>query len=149
MSSRRAAATVRCGLIVAIIGAAWAAPSPKALLINLPKHTDRYNAVKQQLESAGVEYERAEAVDGKQLSSAELKANVTWIARKLLTRGMIGCFLSHRSCWQRCVDAGNGPILGTHKRRRIKRRPWLTRTRRVGGSSCSRVSRAPLRARSL
>ena len=30
----------------------------------------------------------------------EMKANVTFFGRRFLTRGMIGCFLSHRACWQ-------------------------------------------------
>lgn len=92
--------------------ASGAATPPKALLINLPRHSERFRNVKQQLEAAGVDYERAEAVDGKALSDADLKANSTLLARKLTTRGMIGCFLSHRACWRRCVDAADGPVLG-------------------------------------
>jgi glycosyl transferase family 25 len=97
-------------LSVLALRLAAAGPSPKALLINLPRHEDRYRDVKMQLQSAGIAYERAEAVDGKMLSKEDLKANVTRMARWFLTRGMIGCFLSHRYCWQRCIEAG-GPIL--------------------------------------
>ena len=68
--------------------------------------------MKTQLEGAGLEYERAEAVDGKMLTPEELKKDVTPLGRWLITRGMVGCFLSHRNCWQRCVDAAAGPILG-------------------------------------
>jgi hypothetical protein len=85
---------------------------PKALLVNLPRHQERFQKVKQQLDGAGVNFERANAVDGKMLTPAELKADVTLLARWLITRGMVGCFLSHRACWQRCVDDGKGPILG-------------------------------------
>jgi len=84
---------------------------PKALLVNLPRHQERFQKVKQQLDGAGVNFERANAVDGKMLTPAELKADVTLLARWLITRGMVGCFLSHRACWQRCVDDGKGPIL--------------------------------------
>ena len=49
-----------------------ASKTPKALLINLPRHTDRLRDVKLQLDSAGIAFERAEAVDGKALSPAEL-----------------------------------------------------------------------------
>ena len=87
---------------------------PKALLINLPRHPERFESVKLQLDSAGIQYERAEAVDGSQLSQAELEANVTLAARWLITKGMIGCFLSHRACWQHCVDDAAGPVLGAH-----------------------------------
>lgn len=85
---------------------------PKAYLINLPKHAERYRTVKAQLESAGMRYERIGAVDGKALSTTEMKANVTALARVLLTRGMIGCFLSHRKCWQHCLEEADGPVLG-------------------------------------
>ena len=85
---------------------------PKALLINLPRHPERFESVKVQLDSAGISYERAEAVDGKLLSPEELKANVTLAARWLITKGMIGCFLSHRACWKHCVEAADGPVLG-------------------------------------
>lgn len=67
--------------------------------------------VKSQLVSAGVRYERAPAVDGMLLTKSELQANVTALGRALMTRGMIGCFLSHRKCWQRCADANGGPMI--------------------------------------
>ena len=99
-------------LLYCSILAASAARKPRALLINLPQHDERFNGVKLQLDKANIPFERAEAVNGKAMTPEELKANVTWLARLLLTKGMIGCFLSHRSCWQRCVDEASGPILG-------------------------------------
>ena len=39
-------------------------PTPKALLINLPKHEERFRTVKEQLDAAEVQFERAAAVDG-------------------------------------------------------------------------------------
>ena len=99
-------------LVAAVIALATAAPTPRALLINLPRNPERFRDAKQQLDAAGVTFERAEAVDGKMLSQQELNENVTMLGRWLMTRGMIGCFLSHRQCWQRCADAANGPILG-------------------------------------
>ena len=33
------------------------------------------------------------------------------MARALLTPGMIGCYLSHRTCWQRCVDGGHDAVI--------------------------------------
>ena len=35
---------------------------------------------------------------------------MTPLGRALMTRGMIGCFLSHRAAWQRCVQSGK-PLL--------------------------------------
>lgn len=94
-------------------------PTPKALLINLPKHEERFRTVKEQLDAAGVPFERAEAVDGRALSAEERKTRVTALARALLTPGMIGCFLSHRYCWEYCVRMANGPIIGEPHRQRL------------------------------
>lgn len=92
------------------VAVASAAKVPKALLINLPRHSERLETVKHQLDLQDVEYERAPAVDGALLSAEELQQNVTALGRALTTRGMMGCFLSHRSCWLRCVELGE-PVL--------------------------------------
>jgi len=85
--------------------------TPKALLINLPKHEERFRTVKEQLDAAEVTYEKANAVDGRQLTVADQERKVTALGRALMTPGMIGCFLSHRACWERCVEMDNGPII--------------------------------------
>jgi len=86
-------------------------PTPKALLINLPKHEERFRTVKEQLEKAEVDFEKADAVDGRKLTVEDQEARVTALGRALMTPGMIGCFLSHKSCWERCVQLANGPII--------------------------------------
>ena len=97
-------------LLLPLLAAAASASTlkaPKALLINLPRHKERFESVKAQLDAAGVAYERAPACDGSLLTPEEMRANVTAMARRLCTRGMIGCFLSHRKCWQRVAEAGD------------------------------------------
>jgi hypothetical protein len=89
--------------------------TPKALLINLPKHEERLRTVKEQLERAEVTYERAPAVDGRGLTIEENEREVTALARNLMTPGMIGCFLSHRNCWRRCLELNSGPIIGEQR----------------------------------
>lgn len=84
--------------------------TPRAVVINLERHQTRLNAVRAELKTAGLKFERMPAVDGRQLSAEELHANVTAIGRHLLTPGMIGCFLSHRRCWRECVESG-GPLI--------------------------------------
>ena len=37
---------------------------------------------------------------------------MTFFGRRSLTRGMIGCFLSHRACWQHCAADLKEPVLG-------------------------------------
>ena len=86
-------------------------PTPKALLINLPKHEERYRTVKEQLVKAEMDFEKADAVDGRKLTLEDQEARVTPLGRALMTPGMIGCFLSHKSCWARCVELAQGPII--------------------------------------
>ena len=93
-----------------LFAVACAAKVPKALLINLPRHRARYESVKEQFEVQNVRFLRAPACDGKLLTDEQMKQNVTALGRLLMTRGMVGCFLSHRSCWQKCVEMGE-PVL--------------------------------------
>jgi len=103
---------MRGALAAALVGAAFSLQSqqPAAVLINLPRHVERLSKVTAQLSTQGVDFELVEAVDGAALTRAELESNVTALGRLLLTNGMIGCFLSHRRCWQRCV-ALDKPLL--------------------------------------
>ena len=56
---------LRCLVVVAVaLQGAAGRQAPKALLINLPRHKERFDTVKAQLDSAGVAYERAPACDG-------------------------------------------------------------------------------------
>ena len=40
-----------------------------------------------------------------------MRSNVTLLGRALMTRGMVGCFLSHRRCWQICAGSCSGPMI--------------------------------------
>ena len=83
---------------------------PRAVLINLPRDTDRLRNVEKQLSNARVSFERAQAVDGAALTHDELCAHCTPLARHLLTRGTVGCALSHINCWRMCADS-EAPLL--------------------------------------
>ena len=84
---------------------------PPALVINLPRDAERFAGVKKQMDDQGVYFERIDAVNGRALSESERRANATAAARALLTPGMIGCYLSHRKCWQLCVEGGHDAVL--------------------------------------
>ena len=78
-------------------------------VINLDRDTARLVGVSEQLKSAGVSLgcvERLPAVYGASLSPKELKENASLLARLFATKGMIGCYLSHRYLhqlnFQRC-----------------------------------------------
>ena len=100
-----------CDMLALMLAAAAYERTPRAVVINLPRHSKRLDAVRAQLRAQGVSWEKMPAVDGRALSKEELKANVTVLGRHLLTPGMIGCFLSHRGCWRRCVQSGKPLIV--------------------------------------
>jgi len=93
-------------LVLRLLTAAAAAARklPRAVVINLPRHAERFEGVKHELDAAGVKFERISAVEGRHLNPEDRRANVTALARALITPGMMGCFLSHRRCWERCVE---------------------------------------------
>jgi len=72
-------------------------------IINLDRDTARLAMVMKQLSSKGVpprSIERQPAVLGSALGLEELRANSTFLSRLFATRGMIGCYLSHRAFWE-------------------------------------------------
>ncbi|GGF60867.1 glycosyltransferase family 25 protein [Alteromonas lipolytica] len=82
---------------------------PPIWLINLDKCADRLVSATEQLQRAGLTAERFSAVNGKALSEEEIaacydeQANKAFF-RRPISRGEIGCYLSHRTLWQRMVD---------------------------------------------
>lgn len=86
----------------------------KIYVVNLEGSLDRRAAMRLQLDPLGLDYEFFPAVDGKAEGLLRfpnhndefcLKA---W--RRPLTSGEAGCFASHYSLWQRCVEEGE-PII--------------------------------------
>ena len=98
-------------LCAALTAVSTARKLPKAVVINLPKHEARFEGVKRELAEAGVSFERIDAVEGRRLGLVEKRANVTALARALITPGMTGCYLSHRRCWERCVARGEDLLI--------------------------------------
>lgn len=84
--------------------------APATVVINLPRHVARREAIVARLHEAGIAFSWAAAVDGEALSTAERRSNVTPLGRALMTPGMIGCFLSHRACWASCEQT-QAPLL--------------------------------------
>ncbi len=83
------------------------------LLINLAESQERLLKMDGRLQELGIKYERVEAVNGKTLTPKnkdlltypynhfESKVRYT----RELTDGEIGCFLSHRACWEKLVSS--------------------------------------------
>lgn len=75
----------------------------KIYLINLNRRPDRLAEMTARLNTLGLEFERVSAFDGK---NSSIFAHVAWVKAYIYhhmkppSRGLIGCFLSHRKVWQ-------------------------------------------------
>lgn len=85
-----------------------------AYLLNLAADTERFRNSKMQFEALGIDFERTNAIAGKNLTEQEIasvydaKANRR-LARNPLTPSEIGCYLSHAEAWKKIAkgnDAG-------------------------------------------
>ena len=79
------------------------------LLINLRESKDRLNHSRQELSRFGLSFERIEAIDGRQMSQAELNQFSVWDRSaffKPLSPGEVGCYLSHIAATKRIVSEG-------------------------------------------
>ncbi|XP_038614151.1 procollagen galactosyltransferase 2 [Tachyglossus aculeatus] len=81
-------------------------------MINLKRRKDRRDRMLRTLYEQEIEVKIVEAVDGKALNTSQLKAlNIDMLpgyrdpySSRPLTRGEIGCFLSHYSIWKEVID---------------------------------------------
>ncbi|XP_064450292.1 procollagen galactosyltransferase 2 isoform X2 [Mirounga angustirostris] len=81
-------------------------------MINLKRRKDRRDRMLRTLYEQEIEVKIVEAVDGKALNTSQLKAlNIEMLpgyrdpySSRPLTRGEIGCFLSHYSVWKEVID---------------------------------------------
>ena len=82
-------------------------------VINLDSSVDRFQNIRKQLNELGISFERISAVDGRKLSQ-EVVANLTYplthVDSKVrftreLTKGEVGCFLSHKLCWEKLLES--------------------------------------------
>jgi GR25 family glycosyltransferase involved in LPS biosynthesis len=72
-------------------------------IINLDRDTVRWESVTTSGFGNSLDkhqIRRLVAIYGKDLSDEELRQNTTWVARHFVTRGIIGCYLSHRKFWE-------------------------------------------------
>ena len=84
-------------------------PALPILVINLRGTTQRWQKASTELTSAGLAFERLEAVDGRLLPRAELERIAPWEPTaffKPLSPGEVGCYLSHVAAAERIVREG-------------------------------------------
>ena len=77
---------------------------PPIYVLNLDRSVNRWETAKEVMEGAGLQVQRLPAVDGRQLSKAELSKESTRLATFFQPRGVIGCYLSHKKFWKMIVD---------------------------------------------
>lgn len=74
-------------------------------LINLDRSPDRLTAMSRRFADLGIAFQRIMAIDGRNLPAKEIDAlriqTPGWIP---LSAGEVGCFLSHRQCWERIAQ---------------------------------------------
>jgi len=74
------------------------------LVVNLDRSPERWDSCQEEFAREHVKVERFPATDGKAMSEQEIAAVATGPAQWFCTKGMLGCFLSHRRIWQKVVD---------------------------------------------
>ena len=84
------------------------------LVINLNRSKERLQKIKARLNELNVGFERIEAFDGSNLNNDEYRAltypyNHPCRIRftRELTKGEVGCFISHRKCWEKLVESND------------------------------------------
>ncbi|MED6253595.1 Procollagen galactosyltransferase 2 [Ataeniobius toweri] len=88
-------------------------------LINLKRRLDRRTRMLKTMSSMGLRATLIDAVDGKALNTSQLQAlGIEMLpgykdpySGRVLTRGEIGCFLSHHSIWKLVVERGLQKVL--------------------------------------
>lgn len=78
----------------------------KTYLINLDRSSDRLGVMIDRLKTIGIAFERVAGIDGIKLKPEDYSVNApNPLYPHPLTPGEIGCYLSHKKCWQQIVDS--------------------------------------------
>ena len=82
-------------------------------VINLDSSPERLAGISERLNELGIPFERIPAINGLALSDEQVAALTYPLDHfesrirfpRELSKGEIGCFLSHRMCWQRLLES--------------------------------------------
>ena len=77
----------------------------KFYVINLDRSPKRLRCISSHLRSLGIEFTGIAAVDGRQISNETARSYPVRYFRPL-TKGELGCALSHYRCWERIIEDG-------------------------------------------
>jgi len=78
--------------------------TPLVLVVNLDRSPARWESAQEEFKREKLEVERFPGTDGKAMTHEQLRDVATWSARWFCTKGMVGCFMSHKRIWQKVVD---------------------------------------------
>jgi GR25 family glycosyltransferase involved in LPS biosynthesis len=82
----------------------------ETLVINLDRRRDRWEAFQESIAELNIPYTRISAVDGRAIDKPKHHLSpwmhLTHEPGKFNIRSTVGCFLSHRKCWQHVVANG-------------------------------------------
>ncbi|OYY17279.1 MULTISPECIES: glycosyltransferase family 25 protein [unclassified Polynucleobacter] len=81
-------------------------PPIQILVISLARSLDRRTKVQQEMKKISIPWEFLDAVDGSSLKSPPVEYKAKKVKRLqgyFLTPNEIGCYLSHKEAWKRCV----------------------------------------------
>jgi glycosyl transferase family 25 len=79
----------------------------KVFILNLERSTDRYQKCSLQLQKQGIEFERIDAVDGRNINEAvlaKLRCHDYSKYHKPLTNGELGCYLTHLNVYREIIN---------------------------------------------
>lgn len=76
----------------------------KVFVVNLEKDTEKKKLIEKQCKRQGFDFEIIKAVNGNELSKETLSAEVYEYGKEHLTKGEIGCALSHKIIYKKIAD---------------------------------------------
>ncbi|MCG3266640.1 glycosyltransferase family 25 protein [Yoonia sp. I 8.24] len=86
--------------------------TPHCIYINLDRSPARNQHMQDTFRALDIAASRVNAVDGRHLSDTEVAAlNPQKKENRVLTKGEIACFLSHRKAWQSIVDSDHTHVV--------------------------------------
>ena len=85
-------------------------PEPDILLIDLDRSKDRLAFQEEQFRRIGLTFERIAAVDGSLLADSAYRRRA-YLWERPLSRGEVGCLLSHQACWLQVMKTGRDTLV--------------------------------------
>lgn len=74
-------------------------------VINLDRSKERFNNIKNNIESFGLKFNRFSAICGKEIDIQEM--DISFLCKTVLCNyGLIGCSLSHKMLWKQLLESG-------------------------------------------